>query len=232
MMELHVQNYVPGTPGTWHKEPQFGFTGGLQTATPNGNALEGCYPVVMDGWRIHHNAANGAWIRQGTVIWRNGEFSDSPRGFTYPTAVCDGQWQEIHDMTFHGFTENVGDPEGDIFDFMGNMITPPPLSTPVMFANWQKGPDGVWRTRPFGVHFPDRGINVYDTFVPTLHYNLRFFDFPYSCSNCVEKFSSGLGFHLKNQFGMTVDEGESWNCTYHNTPRKFRVFNLDFFFST
>ena len=41
----------------------------------NGNTLIECVPVIFDGWKIHHIRFDGAWIRQGTVIFKNAQIS-------------------------------------------------------------------------------------------------------------------------------------------------------------
>ena len=60
--------------------PQFGLSNGRQAAGVNGNTLIECVPVIFDGWKIHHIRFDGAWIRQGTVIFKNAQISgqDSP----------------------------------------------------------------------------------------------------------------------------------------------------------
>ena len=55
--------------------PQFGLSNGRQAAGVNGNTLIECVPVIFDGWKIHHIRFDGAWIRQGTVIFKNAQIS-------------------------------------------------------------------------------------------------------------------------------------------------------------
>ena len=57
------------------KVPQFGLSNGRQAAGVNGNTLIECVPVIFDGWKIHHIRFDGAWIRQGTVIFKNAQIS-------------------------------------------------------------------------------------------------------------------------------------------------------------
>ena len=63
--------------------PQFGLSNGRQAAGVNGNTLIECVPVIFDGWKIHHIRFDGAWIRQGTVIFKNAQISgqDLPATF-------------------------------------------------------------------------------------------------------------------------------------------------------
>ena len=63
------------------------------------------------------------WIRQSSVTWKNGQFSDNQRGFVYPTSDCPGNVQKLHDTVFVGMTENVGNPPDGISVHMasGNM---------------------------------------------------------------------------------------------------------------
>ena len=199
---------------------QFGRFGGRQAATYDGNALNGCYPVTFDGWKIHHTRTHGAWIRQGTVIFKNSQFSDCPRCFTYPTADCPDQYHIISDTVFQGFTENIGNPEYDFITNTGmieihqnGQFTNGGVN---MYVRWHKGPDGVYRTDAQHKLFPTRGINVYDTFVPTYHFNLKFFDYPFSET----KFNSAFGMHIANRFGMTADDALFYNNTFDNVGRK------------
>ena len=116
MHEVGVQDETP-RPHWPYRHPFLGAPGGWQAATPNGNALEECSSVVYDGWRFHHYFFN--WLRQGSVEWKNGQFSDCKQCFVWPTAECPGQLQQLHHSTFQGFTENIGTYQimGEEFDW-------------------------------------------------------------------------------------------------------------------
>ena len=43
--------------------------------------------------------------------------------------------------------------------------------------------------------YPNRGIQLYDTYYPTIHYNNDFYDYPYSETSM----NSAYGMHLGNQ---------------------------------
>ena len=74
------------------------------------------------------------------------------------------------------------------------------LSDGGVFAlvGWLKGPDGVYRTMNGDQYFPNRGIQLYDTYYPTVHYNNDFYDFPYSETTM----NSAYGMHLSNMAGF------------------------------
>ena len=74
------------------------------------------------------------------------------------------------------------------------------LSDGGVFAlvGWLKGPDGVYRTMNGDQYFPNRGIQLYDTYYPTVHYNNNFYDFPYSETTM----NSAYGMHLSNMAGF------------------------------
>ena len=71
---------------------------------------------------------------------------------------------------------------------------------------WYKSFDGVYRSSSRDAYFPYRGINMYDTYAPTLHYNNKFYDFPAELGS--RNFASAIGAHLNNQFGMVADESK------------------------
>ena len=108
---------------------------------------------------------------------------------------------------FQGYTENIGNyaPMGDSghqWDFnwfswdQQAQERPHYLSDGGVFAlvGWLKGPDGVYRTMNGDQYFPNRGIQLYDTYYPTVHYNNDFYDFPYSETTM----NSAYGMHLSN----------------------------------
>ena len=65
---------------------------------------------------------------------------------------------------------------------------------------------------------PVRGVNLYDTYAATLHFNNQFFDYPAEKGS--HNFASAIGAHLNNQFGMVADESKFWNNTFTNVARR------------
>ena len=183
----------------------------------------GCYPVIFEGWNVHHTKSHGMWIRQGSVKVKNSQFSDCPRCFTYPTGDCPGQTQTLENSLMVGYTENVGDPAN--FDQYiindGKEIAPTTTVETMggidMWVRFFKAADGVWRSSSMPEYYPNRGINLYDTFVPSFYFNNVFYDWPAETS---DNRASAIGMHLHNRFGMTADESKFWNNTFHNTARR------------
>lgn len=112
-----------------------------------------------------------------------------------------------------GYTENIGNyapmgESGHQWDFnwfshdQQAQERPHYLSDGGVFAliGWLKGPDGVYRTMNGDQYFPNRGIQLYDTYYPTVHYNNDFYDFPYSEITM----NSAYGMHLSNMAGFFV----------------------------
>ena len=81
------------------------------SAAVDGDALKGCYTVEFDSWIIHH-VKLGVWMRQGDVVWKNGQFSDALQHFIWATSQCPGSHQQLRDSTMVGFSENFGDSNG------------------------------------------------------------------------------------------------------------------------
>ena len=98
-------------PEVGRKEPRFGISSMSSVASVEGDALKGCYPVEFDGWIIHH-VQLGVWMRQGEVVWRNGQFADTNQHFIWATSQCAGSHQQLRDSTMVGFSENFGDSNG------------------------------------------------------------------------------------------------------------------------
>ena len=152
-------------------------------ATESGSVLEGCYPVIFDGWKIHHTRSHGAWIRQGTVIFKNSQFSgqgsphdfwfktvrhgqwisrrtqkDCPRCFTYPTADCPGQHQTLQDSIFHGYTENIGNIHPDRGDFMKEKGEIKPVSSTTVQGGVEMYT--YWYKAPDGIYRTQEGFQT------------------------------------------------------------------------
>ena len=221
MHENGIQDSTP-TSGWPYDNPLLAKAGGWQAATPNNNALEQCLPVVYDNWRLHHFSLN--WVRQGSVDFKNSQFSDCRQCWIWPTAECPGQYQALHHSTFQLYTENIGNyaPMGSSMNWftingesqgMGAFTEDGGVG---QTTHWRKGPDGVYRTMNGNNIFPNRGIQLYDTYYPQLHWNNAFYDFPYSKT----QMNSAYGMHLGNQFAMTVDEAWVANDTFVNVGRR------------
>ena len=115
MQDLGIEDRQPGHDPKQgiRKIPHLGKLGGLwQTACYNDNCLTGCAEIVFDGWNIHHTISRAVWMRQSTVIWKNGQFSDNKDGVTFATTRCGGSYQTLQDSTFVGFTNNIGPTNG------------------------------------------------------------------------------------------------------------------------
>ena len=62
-------------------------------------------------------------------------------------------------------------------------------------------------------------MSIYDSYIPTYHFNLKFYDYPCSISKH-ERLTSAFGFALQNRFGQTVDLGHAYNNIFDNVCRK------------
>jgi hypothetical protein len=210
--------------------PTMGKKGGRQVSCYDYNTYNGCFPVILDQWAFHHTSDHGIWIRQSTVIMKNSMFSDCPKGITFPTSDCAGQHQEIVDSTFVGFTENTG--TYTCSWSQGKWTTSGGLRTcnnhnrkafpDFGHVFWYQTPDGVYRSQGKNIYWPNRGIQVYDTFIPTHHDRNKFYDYPMETDTggVYEKRVSAVGFHLHNRFGMEVGTSTFDDNEFCNVGRK------------
>ena len=66
-------------------------------------------------------------------------------------------------------------------------------------------------------NYPIQGLSVYDTWLPNVFANNRFYDF-FSAEG--DAYRHGFGIHLQNKFPMSAKFAAVSNHTYINTPRE------------
>ena len=153
--------------------------------------------------------------RPGRLNHKNGSALLKAAGLRTRSSGPDGlNTDELNPVNhIKGYTENIGNyapmgESGHQWDFnwfshdQQAQERPHYLSDGGVFAlvGWLKGPDGVYRTMNGDQYFPNRGIQLYDTYYPTVHYNNDFYDFPYSETTM----NSAYGMHLSNMAGFFV----------------------------
>ena len=157
------------------------------------NNGQGKTTVYLTGWKMHHIYHQGAWIRNADVRVSNAQFSDIAQSLIFPSV--DNSWgaqKVIKDSLFVGLSRNTGpwscqtangqawQSFTELSDCPHNVgkITlfqdaPVPVPSPVEIRWWK--PDGdVYRQVPFDKRYPQQGVSIYDTWMPTEYHNLQY----------------------------------------------------------
>ncbi|KAI4891650.1 hypothetical protein NFI96_020589, partial [Prochilodus magdalenae] len=139
--------------------------------------------AVIDTLISFKNNDLGAWIRGGDIIIQNSGFADNGVGLSfasdgsYPKDV--GSSQEVSESLFVGESKNRG--------FNGGQN-----------KYWGAGGvDNKMRTLPRNKTFPIRGFQIYDGPVRLLQSTFK------SYTSTPERFTSAVGFNLKNAWQLT-----------------------------
>uniref|UniRef100_A0AAY5EAM1 hyaluronoglucosaminidase n=1 Tax=Electrophorus electricus TaxID=8005 RepID=A0AAY5EAM1_ELEEL len=148
--------------------------------------------ALVDALISFKNNDLGAWIRGGDVIIQNSAFADNGVGLSfasdgsYPKDV--GSSQEVADSLFVGESKNRGT-NGGLNKYWG-----------------LGGVDGKLRTLPRNKTFPIRGFQIYDGPVRLLRSTFRAY------APTPERFTSAVGFNLKNTWQLTPRNNLSSLC--------------------
>ncbi|KAI5625255.1 transmembrane protein 2 isoform X1, partial [Silurus asotus] len=139
--------------------------------------------ALIDTLITFKNNDLGAWIRGGDIIIRNSGFADNGVGLSfasdgsYPKDV--GSSQEVSESLFVGESCNRGT-NGGQNKYWG-----------------VGGVDGILRTLPRNKTFPIRGFQIFDGPLRLMKSTFR------SYTSTLDRFSSAVGFSLKNAWQLT-----------------------------
>uniref|UniRef100_A0A4W4GET4 hyaluronoglucosaminidase n=1 Tax=Electrophorus electricus TaxID=8005 RepID=A0A4W4GET4_ELEEL len=142
--------------------------------------------ALVDALISFKNNDLGAWIRGGDVIIQNSACVTLPSDGSYPKDV--GSSQEVADSLFVGESKNRGT-NGGLNKYWG-----------------LGGVDGKLRTLPRNKTFPIRGFQIYDGPVRLLRSTFRAY------APTPERFTSAVGFNLKNTWQLTPRNNLSSLC--------------------
>ena len=156
--------------------------------------------LVFEGINCHHTNEKN-WIRAATTHVFNSQFSDNTRAWINKgTGPVPGAHKLMKNVTFDGFTKNTGhktcSPNSQkwsdsrdlatIKDCMDNsnqpleLIDERPQQDVLRMRKlyWFKVTNDVYRSNGMDIYWPTSGFTIYDTHIPLLVTDCKFYNFP------------------------------------------------------
>ena len=147
--------------------------------------------VELTGWKFHHTYGPAAWIRNAEVVVKNAQFSDAAESIVFPSVEAWGARKTLKNSLIVGFSKNTGPFSCDVPSNLRpwksftevldcpaeegsiKVFTEAPVPVPsIQRYHWWKADGDVYRQVPFPKRFPQQGVSLFNTWMPTDYFNI------------------------------------------------------------